>query len=718
MAEPNIERDLFPIPETIDPPRKCISISIPDDPTHQKVFFGNLYTLTRWFNWQRTGDTSGKQAAAVWLEIFEEAMSGGCCEIEYRLNGCEILEFSTDGGENWTEIANFAECFPALYPADATRNIIIPDGNHPAMIFRRTAGYTGFITSHQDHEGNLLAGTRYDGAIQTGRAGFNGRVLFGMSGGGIATLNANGTIMEWDTERLDMIHPSSVIRTQFLFTNEIRRYDTTPGIKLGFTFSGGSSIGFGVDPVTTAMFYVQPWGTGMNAHKVRAKAGQAADLVRHEKSDGSLYSGVDQIGRYFLSEVTGDPTDTTARRGTLVYETEGGSIFYAVEAGGGGVEWVKLLSSLSGQAINEVVYETDPDATEGLATLVNGTLGIVFNGKAQSVADVPRIYHSSRPRPISGQSDSVVLALDANSKQMLPWSIENGDTLTVSDFTGWVSLEDGSFVAQGYTGDGRDYHTLSASGAGGSDYLLPDEPPMSLIFQQSIDAIPFTKKVGITALLAGEIITDKDDSNPYGTFFLNRKTDLLMSGLGQFGNIQFKVSLNAVESLTTCGESVFSTGLHGWYLKPASEEKIDYWNDDFPEETILSGGQYIAGVGFKTQQKDLNNAPNNGKIIIAFLKANFAPTVMSNYEMVYDVIDNDKPFHVVVAVYRTVGGWTGWTGTSVDSTLGEHTYISGSLAGFGEISAICIQLRTNRVAEVPSIDSEAIIKSITLNCED
>jgi len=110
-------RQNFPIPAVINPPRCCLTIEIPDHPDWKAVISGLLMQPAYWFNWERTGDTSGAQCAAVWKDVYNSidwnlmACNGGgnCCvppAITIHINPTTGLpEQSSDGGTTWTPAA-------------------------------------------------------------------------------------------------------------------------------------------------------------------------------------------------------------------------------------------------------------------------------------------------------------------------------------------------------------------------------------------------------------------------------------------------------------------------------------------------------------------------------------------------------------------------------------------------------------------------------------
>jgi len=103
-------RQNFPIPAVIDPPKQCLCIQIPNHPDWKAVIAGNLSELQNWFNWERTGDTSGAECAAVWKEVMlsidwsdMSCCCGGQFGIIFRWTVDGVLESSSDGGTTWTE---------------------------------------------------------------------------------------------------------------------------------------------------------------------------------------------------------------------------------------------------------------------------------------------------------------------------------------------------------------------------------------------------------------------------------------------------------------------------------------------------------------------------------------------------------------------------------------------------------------------------------------
>lgn len=106
-------RQNFPIPAVINPPKTCLQIEIPDHPDWKAVISGLLFEMSYWFNWERTGDTSGAQCAAVWKEVYNSidwSDMSCCCEEPAKILRVNPetgrVEQSTDGGSSWQPAAD------------------------------------------------------------------------------------------------------------------------------------------------------------------------------------------------------------------------------------------------------------------------------------------------------------------------------------------------------------------------------------------------------------------------------------------------------------------------------------------------------------------------------------------------------------------------------------------------------------------------------------
>ena len=114
------ERTRWPVPTVVDPPdRLCTVVSVPNDREHIAAFMGALYNLAIWDNWKHDNAHTGKLAAAVWWDIWQNITVGACglvangdSDVQFRQNGCK-LEFSIDC-VHWNTLYDPTECIQAM----------------------------------------------------------------------------------------------------------------------------------------------------------------------------------------------------------------------------------------------------------------------------------------------------------------------------------------------------------------------------------------------------------------------------------------------------------------------------------------------------------------------------------------------------------------------------------------------------------------------------
>lgn len=115
----------YPLPLVNDPEgNKCVLVKIPDDVNHQRAFWGHLFELSQWWNWDRDAGHNGTLAAQRWREIWHESLDlfietgGVCSEVipecdnmidDIRTVGC-TLQVQYSGSEDWIEIGDFSAC--------------------------------------------------------------------------------------------------------------------------------------------------------------------------------------------------------------------------------------------------------------------------------------------------------------------------------------------------------------------------------------------------------------------------------------------------------------------------------------------------------------------------------------------------------------------------------------------------------------------------------
>jgi len=121
-------RQNFPIPSEIDPPQTCLCIPIPDSTEWRAIVAGLLGELTYWFNYERTGDGSGSECAAVWKDIFTRidwSNMSCCCDqipLQFQYTDVGVLQVSIDGGLTFVDsperdVRNNSPKFPPI-PGD------------------------------------------------------------------------------------------------------------------------------------------------------------------------------------------------------------------------------------------------------------------------------------------------------------------------------------------------------------------------------------------------------------------------------------------------------------------------------------------------------------------------------------------------------------------------------------------------------------------------
>ncbi len=93
MSTGDINQQGFKLPTVIDPPDSlCFTIPVPNDPGHIAAFFGAMLELTQWISWQRDAGKHGKDAAAVWREIYWNLQAQSCL-VPIASHGAEQEDF-------------------------------------------------------------------------------------------------------------------------------------------------------------------------------------------------------------------------------------------------------------------------------------------------------------------------------------------------------------------------------------------------------------------------------------------------------------------------------------------------------------------------------------------------------------------------------------------------------------------------------------------------
>src|SRR5688500_12499552 len=100
------------LPETLYPEEQiCVTLMIPNEPRYIAAFWGALYELTYWNNWQRDPDHKGTLVASVWKTIwlYYSGIQGECEDMNCCVDPLKrmlpdgTIQTSTDGGLTWQD---------------------------------------------------------------------------------------------------------------------------------------------------------------------------------------------------------------------------------------------------------------------------------------------------------------------------------------------------------------------------------------------------------------------------------------------------------------------------------------------------------------------------------------------------------------------------------------------------------------------------------------
>src|SRR5690606_38105961 len=92
MPSKKSNRNRLKLPASVNPPgRRCIPVSVPDDPEYIALFLGAIYRLSQQIWYDRDPEHKAKQVAAVWhqvyLDLMDSLMTGQFCA-ETPQQGC------------------------------------------------------------------------------------------------------------------------------------------------------------------------------------------------------------------------------------------------------------------------------------------------------------------------------------------------------------------------------------------------------------------------------------------------------------------------------------------------------------------------------------------------------------------------------------------------------------------------------------------------------
>lgn len=696
----------------------CVRMKIPDHPTYIANFFGAITELQKWFNWEENRENTNRfEAADYWRKLIAENLEvGDCCDIQYQMIDCDTLEFSLDG-EDWTEIANFSDCFVALHPSSTARNNVTPLNNatvaltlnaladhsvniaeiwHAAIGRIYSVSPFGFISGH----GGVLAGRN-----GVNEAGIYSDFFAGLAYWHMKSVGGQAGLKIWRTAGTEVLQ--WIVEGAYFDATRMHWY--ADGQKTaGITLRDDGKMGFGTD-TPLARVHIKNQSAGERGQIIQLAAGASLNAQEIRKNDGTVVTGSDSEGRTFIATQLDPPSGDPGNLATLVMTTETDEIWYYVGDYSGSPEWKRLLNTDDGEPIQEVVYEDAPAGESGSASIADGTLGIIF--PAPSIPEFSAWAISARNRPLPGESDNVILTLLADGTVMLPWTLANGDIVTVSEFQGWLNDGGETPITQGYRGDGTNYFDgLPSTVVTG--YIEPDLPPMALLLYYNTD-FPGTLVKTTPELIAGAEFLDVHPDNPYAIFMPNRL--VFVVDYERFGAIHFLVTLQAADTgFIVCGESDFSIGSLGWYVKPRLEEPLIVSGGINPEYS--EGGVFNVDAFYNTEEyvEFSASAPGTwGRLcIVGYFEVPFVP---NGYSFDYEILEEGRV--VITIMGAKIGGtWGLGQPQYLDSSLGTHTWNHSGAAPVDPVEAIIFVQVTN--GTIDTVPTAWKIKTVTIGCEE
>jgi len=95
----------YQLPLVIDPESSlCFTIHVPNDLYHIAAFKGQIWELTRWYNWAKDPDHLAIQVAEVWKGIYNRMQTENCCDCPPRIRlNKGILQWQNGDG-SWSDL--------------------------------------------------------------------------------------------------------------------------------------------------------------------------------------------------------------------------------------------------------------------------------------------------------------------------------------------------------------------------------------------------------------------------------------------------------------------------------------------------------------------------------------------------------------------------------------------------------------------------------------
>lgn len=175
------------IPEIINPPERiCVMLRIPNDPEHLQVFWGHLSMLGKWYEWERDELHRGKDVAAVYNEVWQQARESaavGECMSVFDLKQVGVtIERQVSCDSVWTLLYDPSPYVILKVPSATYQNFIVAPAGIRGLWIRQAGGEIALAVSQQGATGRgvlvaLESGLNTDEVLGLERAQSNGDYL-------------------------------------------------------------------------------------------------------------------------------------------------------------------------------------------------------------------------------------------------------------------------------------------------------------------------------------------------------------------------------------------------------------------------------------------------------------------------------------------------------------------------------------------------------------
>jgi hypothetical protein len=127
----------YVLPDVIDPPETvCFQVHVPKNLYHMAAFFGQMWELTRWYNWAKDDAHTAIEVAEVWKRIYTQIRQSTC---ESPSTALDVIEdgmntrIVCDGGKTYFEVQVCAcpDTWLRLANADQLTNGTQPGAGSP-----------------------------------------------------------------------------------------------------------------------------------------------------------------------------------------------------------------------------------------------------------------------------------------------------------------------------------------------------------------------------------------------------------------------------------------------------------------------------------------------------------------------------------------------------------------------------------------------------------